>query len=313
MPGGVQRLSPYQVGTPDDLASELLARGEDCLLVGDGAVALPGDRSSEVARARRRDIVNAYPSAAALVELAHPRALREEFVPRWELEPLYLRKTDAEINWDRRRTGPGSVAWSRPDDAGRATPAEPAELVVHMVPMRRRHLRSVLRIEAQVYPRPWSLGLFMSELALRNSRAYYVARVDGVVVGYGGLMVSADDGHITTLAVDPAWHRRKIGTRLLLALAREAIRRGRPASPSRCGWATRGPGAVPALRLPPRRRPQELLRRDQRGRPGHVGRRRRQRRVRAGACDRDRGGHPGRRPSIDDARAGPSTTHESTT
>ncbi|MEA2715888.1 MAG: [ribosomal protein S18]-alanine N-acetyltransferase [Actinomycetota bacterium] len=100
------------------------------------------------------------------------------------------------------------------------------DLVVHLVPMRRRHLRSVLRIEAQVYPRPWSLGLFMSELALRNTRAYYVARVDGVVVGYGGLMVSGDDGHITTLAVDPTWHRRKIASRLLLALVREGVSRG---------------------------------------------------------------------------------------
>jgi [ribosomal protein S18]-alanine N-acetyltransferase len=104
--------------------------------------------------------------------------------------------------------------------------ADQAELVVHLVPMRRRHLRSVLRIEAQVYPRPWSLGLFMSELALRNSRAYYVARVDGVVTGYGGLMVSGDDGHITTLAVDPGWHRRKIASRLLLALVREGVTRG---------------------------------------------------------------------------------------
>jgi len=99
------------------------------------------------------------------------------------------------------------------------------ELVVHMVPMRRRHLRSVLRIEAQVYPRPWSLSLFMSELALRSSRAYWVARVDGAVVGYCGLMVTIDDGHVTTLAVDPAWQRRKIGSRLLLTLVREAISR----------------------------------------------------------------------------------------
>ncbi|MDQ4133655.1 MAG: ribosomal protein S18-alanine N-acetyltransferase [Actinomycetota bacterium] len=92
--------------------------------------------------------------------------------------------------------------------------------------MRRRHLRGVLKIESQVYPRPWSLSLFMSELALRNSRAYYVARVEGQVVGYAGLMVSTDDGHVTTLAVDPAWHRRKIGSRLLLTLVRDAIRRG---------------------------------------------------------------------------------------
>ena len=105
-------------------------------------------------------------------------------------------------------------------------PAEPSEVDVQLVPMRRRHLRSVLRIEAQVYPRPWSLSLFMSELALRSTRAYWVARVDGAVVGYCGLMVTGEDGHVTTLAVDPAMHRRGIGTRLLLALAGEAIRRG---------------------------------------------------------------------------------------
>jgi ribosomal-protein-alanine N-acetyltransferase len=103
---------------------------------------------------------------------------------------------------------------------------EPAELLVHVVPMRRRHLRAVLRIEAETHPRPWSLSLFMSEMALRTSRAYYVARVDGLVVGYVGLMMSADEGHITTLAVDPNWHRRKLGTRLLSTAAREAVRRG---------------------------------------------------------------------------------------
>ena len=100
-----------------------------------------------------------------------------------------------------------------------------APLEVHLVPMRRRHLRAVLRIESQVYPRPWSLPLFMSELNLRTSRAYYVARVDGNVVGYAGLMLTGDDGHVTTIAVDPAWHRHKIGTRLLLNLAREARER----------------------------------------------------------------------------------------
>ena len=92
--------------------------------------------------------------------------------------------------------------------------------------MRRRHLRSVLRIEQQVYPRPWSLGLFMSELAMRTGRIYLVARVGPTVVGYAGLLFSLDDGHVTTIAVDPQWHRHKIGTRLLVVLAREAIARG---------------------------------------------------------------------------------------
>ena len=59
---------------------------------------------------------------------------------------------------------------------------EPLE--VHIVPMRRRHLRSVLRIEQQVYPRPWSHSLFVSELALRSTRAYVVAKVGRDIVGY---------------------------------------------------------------------------------------------------------------------------------
>ena len=106
--------------------------------------------------------------------------------------------------------------------------AEPdvIDLDVRLVPMRRRHLRSVVRIESQVYPRPWSHSLFVSELALRSSRAYVVAKVGREVVGYAGLMMSLTDGHVTTIAVDPAWHRHGIGTRLLLALAHEAVDRG---------------------------------------------------------------------------------------
>jgi tRNA threonylcarbamoyladenosine biosynthesis protein TsaB len=101
VPGGVQRLSPYQVGSPADLASELLASGEECLVVGDGALRYR-ENFDDVARVEFGDVGNAYPSASALVELAHPKALREEFVPPWELAPLYLRRADAEINWERR-------------------------------------------------------------------------------------------------------------------------------------------------------------------------------------------------------------------
>jgi ribosomal-protein-alanine N-acetyltransferase len=110
--------------------------------------------------------------------------------------------------------------------AARLLSVDPEGLEVHLVPMRRRHLRSVLRIESQVYPRPWSLSLFLSELALRTSRFYLVARVDGVVVGYAGLMFTGDDGHVTTIAVDPAWHRAKIGSRLLVELSKQALERG---------------------------------------------------------------------------------------
>lgn len=98
----------------------------------------------------------------------------------------------------------------------------PEDTEVHMVPLRRRHLRSVLRIESQVYPRPWTLTLFLSELNMRSGRAYVAARVDGVVVGYAGMMMQLDEAHVTTIAVDPVWQRHKIGSRLLSWLAHSA-------------------------------------------------------------------------------------------
>jgi tRNA threonylcarbamoyladenosine biosynthesis protein TsaB len=47
----------------------------------------------------------AYPAASSLVMLAHAQALREEWVKPWDLQPLYLRKPDAEINWSTRDGG----------------------------------------------------------------------------------------------------------------------------------------------------------------------------------------------------------------
>ncbi len=97
---------------------------------------------------------------------------------------------------------------------------------VRIVPMGRRQLRSVLRIEEECYPRPWSATLFLSELAQRPSRRYTVATLGPLVVGYTGLMLVDDEGHVTTLTVDPAWHHRGIGTLLLLDLVRAAVGRG---------------------------------------------------------------------------------------
>jgi len=92
--------------------------------------------------------------------------------------------------------------------------------------MRRRHLRKILNIEGRVYPRPWSASLFLSEMTQRNSRSYIVARSRGEVVGYAGMMFTGYEAHVTNIAVDPDFHGRKIGTRLLLTLITEAIARG---------------------------------------------------------------------------------------
>jgi len=92
--------------------------------------------------------------------------------------------------------------------------------------MRRRHLKGVMAIERQVYPRPWSPNLFLAEMSETRDRLYLVARVDREVVGYGGVMTNGEEAHVTTIAVHPQHHRHKIGTRLLYELIQGAMRMG---------------------------------------------------------------------------------------
>jgi [ribosomal protein S18]-alanine N-acetyltransferase len=88
--------------------------------------------------------------------------------------------------------------------------------------MRRRHVRAVAAVEKNLFPRPWTATLFLSELAQPATRRYYVALVDGEVVGYAGMMIVAGEGHVTTIGVDERHQRSKIATRLLLRLANDA-------------------------------------------------------------------------------------------
>ena len=97
---------------------------------------------------------------------------------------------------------------------------------IEIARMRRRHVRDVLAIEERVFPRPWSLALYLSELAQPESRLYSVALANEEVVGYIGCMLIAGEGHITTIGVAPEWQRRHIGMRLLHSAASEARERG---------------------------------------------------------------------------------------
>ncbi len=83
-----------------------------------------------------------------------------------------------------------------------------------------------MAIERQVYPRPWSPNLFLSEMSETRDRHYIVARLGRDVVGYGGIISYGEEAHVTTIAVDPAHQRRKIGTRLFYELVNAGIRMG---------------------------------------------------------------------------------------
>jgi ribosomal-protein-alanine N-acetyltransferase len=104
--------------------------------------------------------------------------------------------------------------------------SEPEAPRLEVTRMRRRHLRGVMAIERQVYPRPWSPNLFLSEMSESRNRCYLVARMDREVVGYAGMICYGDEAHVTNIAVDPMHHRHKIASRLLHDIIRQAVEMG---------------------------------------------------------------------------------------
>ena len=109
VPGGLQRMAEPAVGSVDDVVADLMGRGHDLLFVGDGALRYH-DQLAEWLRGDFAEQFLAHPSSAPLVQLAHARALREEWVNPWEIQPLYLRAPDAQINWSTRRTAADGAA-----------------------------------------------------------------------------------------------------------------------------------------------------------------------------------------------------------
>lgn len=117
VPGGMQRVSELRVGPPEKLAAEVEAMREDVLAVGDGAIAATAQLESVGAEVSTSPST-AYPSAQCLVELAVPRFLREETQRPEELQPCYLRKADARINWRQR----GALFGGKPSATGEVRP-----------------------------------------------------------------------------------------------------------------------------------------------------------------------------------------------
>ena len=114
----------------------------------------------------------------------------------------------------------------REGDSLAETSQQSQNLVI--VPMRRAHIRKIMPIEQQVYPRPWTAQVFVEELEQVRSgkRHYLVGTISDELVGYGGLLYVENDAHVTNLAVHPMWRSRGIATELMLDLAWEANRRG---------------------------------------------------------------------------------------
>lgn len=93
-------------------------------------------------------------------------------------------------------------------------------------PMMPADIPTVVEIEAVSFSTTWPANAFANELNENKLAHYYVGRLNGEIVAYGGIWVILEDSHITTIAVHPAYRGRRFGEQLLVHLLDEAIARG---------------------------------------------------------------------------------------
>ena len=87
---------------------------------------------------------------------------------------------------------------------------------VNIVPMTADHLEELERLEKICFSRPWSRKMLAEELD-NECAAFLVAEDPGTkeVVGYAGLLVMADEGYITNVAVFPEYRRRGVAGQII--------------------------------------------------------------------------------------------------
>ena len=85
-------------------------------------------------------------------------------------------------------------------------------------PMRMADVPTVHEIERLSFSTPWPAHAFEQELRGNRLARYLVARAGDRIVGFAGTWLMADESHITTFSVHPAWRRQGIGRQLLVNL-----------------------------------------------------------------------------------------------
>ena len=88
---------------------------------------------------------------------------------------------------------------------------------IEILPIEENHIDPILEISILSFHTPWSREAFMSELDNKFAR-YVVAKKDGIVVGYGGMWLIIDEGHITNIAIHPEYRGIGIASMILEAL-----------------------------------------------------------------------------------------------
>ncbi|MCH6269588.1 ribosomal protein S18-alanine N-acetyltransferase [Neobacillus citreus] len=90
--------------------------------------------------------------------------------------------------------------------------------------MREEDIDQVLEVEHASFTTPWSREAFYNEMHNNNFAVYIVLEHENKIIGYCGVWVVIDEGHVTNVAILPEYRGKKLGEmmmRKLISVCRE--------------------------------------------------------------------------------------------
>lgn len=85
-------------------------------------------------------------------------------------------------------------------------------------PMSQADLDFVLEIEKKSFVNPVSKNKLIKEIDYNRLARYYIMLLDDVIIGYFGMWIISDEGHILNIAIDPNYRGKGYGNTLLKEL-----------------------------------------------------------------------------------------------
>ncbi len=97
----VERISEYAVLAPQHLFHDV---SEAVIVLGEGTIPYRNQLETLLgSQANFADMAHSTPRSSLIAQLGHDRIIRGEYDDTLTLTPLYVRRSDAEIHWERRQ------------------------------------------------------------------------------------------------------------------------------------------------------------------------------------------------------------------
>ncbi|MBC1934631.1 ribosomal protein S18-alanine N-acetyltransferase [Listeria seeligeri] len=87
-------------------------------------------------------------------------------------------------------------------------------------------LKSIMDVEIASFTVPWTEAAFRNEFIINQYAYYILATYNDEVVGYAGIWLVLDEGHVTNIAIHPDYQGNHYGEALLREMIRIAKDRG---------------------------------------------------------------------------------------